>query len=913
MKTKVRSKIANIEKLLFIDSLFTIDKKNALIPLIILEKGFVLNYFLQKVYESDVIVEWFRILYENDFFVSNKYSNYAPTRLILKIGEQNEKKKNKETWELLKKVIEPVVKSRINGEKENHDVDYALYLTIERLPVEYYSENLIEFVCSVFESNLVAEDVGRKFLLKLINEKQTHFVEMLFSKAIEETNDKGEKFTSVMDSYWLKEFLDKNKDQLLKLMPDKIAKIIYNKIESIINRDKGQFNNIWIPSLENKKLFVLHDYSYQVNIVYYFRDIISGLDLEKKEKWINKLLKTYGTRSVAPIFIRLAFYFIDNNYSKFKKYFWNLSENPLETSLWKLEVYNLLKNNAENFTKSEVEEILSWIEKKKYHYSDKATDEQKQKSTAYAKREWLSALSNIEKKIPKIKIKREKNEKIYNAELDHPGYTFWVGTPSNAEIEEKVDDSLVGNIISMDIKDLKARLKKNSNDDNFDKYFWQAFKKDSEHFISNLDKLHDMKLGYAHSIITIIIEKFDKGAALDLNRIFSWIIKILDRVQKDKEYPSAAALVFTISLWIENATKGEGMTFGDEVLPSVKEVCLKLFDLPIYENTTEYNSFTIWNQSETRKWLASISFLLRWVKVHNTSLNNGERWKGVKEFQDKFKEKLLGKSPRSEQFYFVFSMYLPAFIYIDYNFVYSNLHKIFPKDKTFFKASFLGYISARNFYKDTFNKLKPQYKRAIKEIFSDKIDSLFSEKIIYHLSEMLREGDELIFELIASAHYSALKNIINYYNRQEGYFDRIADLWQEIDKRIENEGITIKGEVLQYIFRWTKYVIENNKMQRIIISEMAVLPDNFHGSSFILKEVERYAKTNPEFAAKILLVVSQKKYYFDNEIAYSILSSIYEKGKEKDKKTADKICDKLVSEGYFKAKDIYVNSGRRTL
>lgn len=150
-------------------------------------------------------------------------------------------------------------------------------------------------------------------------------------------------------------------------------------------------------------------------------------DTELKPKKIKKKIDSY-IQSKHPIFRRLAIYTIKRHYNDLKDIFWKFESNPLEDYQAKLELYELLKAHAKQFTNEQLERILYWIENSDYYLADEdiADREMSKKIIAYKKKEWLTALSDIQRSM--VITRFEKYDKINPAKVDHPGHDLWFET-----------------------------------------------------------------------------------------------------------------------------------------------------------------------------------------------------------------------------------------------------------------------------------------------------------------------------------------------------------------------------------------------------------------------------------------------------------------------------------------------------
>jgi hypothetical protein len=182
-----------------------------------------------------------------------------------------------------------------------------------------------------------------------------------------------------------------------------------------------QFRSFWvsIPTIEDSSQIFFPD-KYEIQLIVLIRETLEQAQPPSQEDYLKELL-----RSTFSIFKRIGLYLVNVHYNFYSKYFWSWDTNPLKQYELKHEIYELLKNNNNNFAEEELLQLTKWIDELEYKPKDNEKEDQIsiQKTEAYKKIEWLTAV--IENDYQPIKELYEKYSKVYPHEIEHPGYIIW--------------------------------------------------------------------------------------------------------------------------------------------------------------------------------------------------------------------------------------------------------------------------------------------------------------------------------------------------------------------------------------------------------------------------------------------------------------------------------------------------------
>ena len=399
------------------------------------------SYFFRKLQSP----YWLKPLKEKGYF--NPQSNPVPQEVpdqpgnwkipywnildfLENVANKNAKEPDEEITNTLSEIVNLIINYKDeNGERiDNYRTDWIILKIIFIFPIKKIGKEHIEFIRNALKSKwdntLIASEIGETVIQKLINDRAKSLLLELLAVILGYKKVKGvseDEYESIMDDYWLSDALKKHKLGIAGLCGIQSASIALKTIKAIIKEDESQFDNVWIPAIEDHPQNTFPD-RYECQLVHFVRDLFELSDIEQTKGKIEKLLKEEH-----PIFKRIAIHTINRHYKDLNDLFWDWTGDPLSERRLKHEIYELLKSNCSSFNNEQIEKVLEWIESKEYYIPDEFKDdeEQKEKIKAYSKRKWLSAL--LESKNTKIINKYEEYTKITPAKIGHPSFDFWMG------------------------------------------------------------------------------------------------------------------------------------------------------------------------------------------------------------------------------------------------------------------------------------------------------------------------------------------------------------------------------------------------------------------------------------------------------------------------------------------------------
>ncbi|MDN5345965.1 MAG: hypothetical protein PWQ73_462 [Petrotoga sp.] len=899
------------------------------------------NHFFKCLATSTNPFPWLKPLKEKGFFdpKNNPQPQEVPDRIgyftipywnvlgyLENVAAKNEKAPSEEITNTLLEIINSIINFRNEkGERiENYRTDWVMVKIIFSLPIEKITKNHIEFIRislrSKWDTTLVASEISQTVLPKLIDKEAEKLILQLLDAILDCQKSKKESFfeeekyeyVSIMDEYWLKEALKKHKAAIAKLCGIKAAKIAINKMKSIVKEDKSQFNNIWIPTIEDHPQTSFPD-RYECQLVYFVRDMFELSEPQKIKEEIKNLLKEEH-----PIFKRIALHIINYHYKYLNDLFWSWNGNPLEEGLLKHELYEFFKNNCLSFSKEQINKILQWIESKKYYIPEEIKDnkDQVEKILAYRKKEWLSALLNT--KDSDVLSSHKKYNKINPVELDHPGFDFWMETrygyespvvkdellnKSNEEIAKYLVN-FTGTTVEFDVEGLSDM-------------FRNCVSENPEKFTDNIKPFLSVPRIYQHALLWGLKEAWRSKKELNWQVVFDFISKLLTSDdfwnEEYKSYNYRNWIISQIAELIENGTKDDNHAFSPELLPKAEKILLILVE----KTESDFHDMgdlitSVLNSTKGKIFSAMINYSLRYACLYKRE--NEERW--VNSIKEDFTKRLNREIEPSLEFSVILGEYLANLYWLDKNWVIDNINRIFPKDNDIhWKAAFTGYLFySSRVYRDLYFLLRnnEHYAKAIKTEFSD---FHITERLVQHICigyledwEKLEDKESLIFQLIENKNINQLSAIVSFFwmLRDKSINKiKVKPLWRilyELARRNEKEPDYQK--VIASLSKWLLLIdeIDDEIFEWLKLSAKYV--DRDFNTPFFIEYLLKHAPKTPAKVGKIYLEMLSANIYPDykKEDIQQIVCVLYEKNQ---KEIANRICNLYGAKGLDFLKDIF--------
>lgn len=832
----------------------------------------------------------------------------------------NSKNPSKEITETLKEIIAEIIdfRTETGNRIENYRTDWVIAKIIFKLPIEEITEKHIEFVYialnTKWNSTLISSELAKSILPTLIKQNAKELllklIEVLFRYKINE-GKYSDKYDSIVKSYWLKNALKNHKGSIAALCGLEAADIAIRKISEIIEQDNSQFNNIWIPTIEDHPQTIFPD-RYECLLIHFVRDMFELSVPDKIKERIQSLLAKEH-----PIFKRLALHAINFLYTDLSELFWNWKDNPLNERLIKHELYELLKNNQSTFNKTQISTLLKWIEEKDYYISNDIKEEKKlvEKLLAYRKKEWLSAIMGTKEK-EVLKLYNNYNS-INPAELDHPGFDSWgeTGWGAVSPVEEsglltKTNSEIVIYLNSF----REERGWKKPTIDGLSGTLRKCVSDAPDKFTDDIKPFLGVQLVYQHALLWGFSEAWRSKKDIEWKSLLVFISEIINSdtfwIGNDSDQGNHHRdwIISQISDLINDGTKNHNHVFDAELLPEAEKTLLLLAEKTEADSHEMHDIVTsVLNSVKGKIFTAMVNYSLRYARLY--CKDKEQRW--IDTIKNDFTNRLDKKLESSFDFSVVLGEYLPTLYYLDKEWVITNINKIFLKDKdVYWRAAFTGYLFySSNVYSHLYDLLA-QNSHYEKALITDFEDDHITERVAQHICvgyledwEKLDDRDSLIAQLINSDNLKHLSAIISFFWIQrdsitEKVKNKIKPLWRELySNLVKHENEKEYQILISDIAKWLALLdeIDSNAFEWLKLSAKYI-ESNFNSPFFIeyfLKHVEK----TPDKVGNLFLEMLSCKIYpeYNEEHIVELITKLDSHGQTEKAIT---ICNKYMENGF---------------
>ena len=912
-----------------IDRIITYDKPskvflNVLKNLIVIPSIHV--YFFNNLKSE----KWLKPLKDKNFFDPNNNpksyeeggNNYIihpiwPELIYIKeLIKTNVKAKNPKILKLIQEIIYDIIIFRNDdGNRiENYYTDFNIIQILVELPEEFITLEHVEFIRSISKSEYTSDTilyyVGNGIVQKLLLSGNkvllNTFIEIIFEpKIVEEKYER--RLVSILGDYNLLEVM-KHKNEIIKLCGIHALELS-KEILTNLAIDKRNFNIHWIPTIEDSDQKRFPE-NYENQLVNFVRDCLEFFSVEQIHKTVEELLMKEH-----PIFQRLAIHTIGCHYEKLNSLFWSPEENPLQRAMTKHEVYRLIENNCEKFSKTEIEIFINWVDSLDYNKKD-------EKALAYTKKEWLSACKKI--KSPIIEKLYNQYDQINPAELEHPGYgvyyrsSFGSVSPINHEELLKMSNDDIAKYLN----EFKAKNGfQEPSEDGLSNALRMAVFKNPQKFSENLEPFNNVNQLYQWSLLRGFVEAWRAKNKFNWMELFNYILAIINDSFWDRKYEEGTLnyrnwIISQVAELIDSGTKSDKNAFEESLLPKAEKNLLVLANRT--ESSMEY-SFNLVNSVLNSKfgqiYSAMINYSLRYARLYKKDEKN--KW--VTSIQQHFEKAIDTSTSSKVELHLTLGKYLLNLLYLDKEWVDKNIQKIFPKESdNLWKAAFTGYLFYSSLNLHIYNLLKENkfYKKALEANFNDEeIEKVLIHHIlVYYIEdyEKLNDPDSLISILISKGESKQLSEIVSYFwlNRDnklmlEKVKSKTKRLWNALyNKLSKTEEDSECQKILSRLTKWLSIVDE---IDEDIIS-LLKLPIKYLNETrsmpYFIEYLEKHVHKTPKKVAEIYEQIINLRIYpdYDPKHIKEIVGNLYKNG---EIEIANRICNEYGEKGIYFLRPVY--------
>lgn len=847
------------------------------------------SYFWNKISSINNPSQYLKYLYKKKMFCPTSYPIHnfieegvgpfwEPSNYLIRVSELNNDNENKEITEILIKIINYYINFNF-GIKRNHRMDYLFLKIIFLLPTGNFKKEYIKFIRKSldFDKSLLIQVVLTDNLFKTPeNYKVEDFLELL-DLIFEFEFDEPMLTSKFFDEKNFQILLEHSKKYAIENCPIESIKIALNKITEILKKDGHMFNPYLVPSIENHLQNEFSIGNYDIQIVYFIKEIFDNLSL-KNTIALKNCVKLLLSNDYA-IFKRFALFLIKNNYEVFKDFFWNIDYNPMDVYGLRHEICVLFEKNCLKFNKNEIKRIITWINTSKYIMELKKENND-EKVICYQKLRWLQSLENSSN--PQIKQEIANCRKFHNKKIKDP--YFGISIRPVQQISSKYERTLCKKNVEDIIKCLSTENFHEKSQspffkDELESSFVACIKNNPYKFLNNLNYFKNVSIDIQYNLFkgffeiinsdnlnqeTLFIKPKNKAQDFDLTPILEFILEIFENINKNN-YNKYLSLLNIISLFVNRCIQNDKIfnnsieKFEKIILFLLNFIDSKIID--IYKEISDDNIIiNVINSTAGRVYDCMFEYLIKYYETNE------------KVFNKKIKSKLeyqLKNQNDSPIFLVSIGQFFPFLYIMVKEFVKNNLINIFPEEDDLWKFSFSGYLShVINVYIEIYELLneKNYYSRAIKSNFKD---SDVNYNLVRHIVIMYFENLDDIYDensliniLIKNKNPKHISDLVRFVSKKSDVNEKIiVNLWNQIRESDE------QGDIVSYTLKWIDFInIFDDKITEVICYTLQYTNRyNNRVLETLLKYTEENGKKYKENICKIINEVLTNSDYVKEE------------------------------------------------
>ena len=377
---------------------------------------------------------------------------------------------------------------------------------------------------------------------------------------------------------------------------------------------------------------------------------------------------------------------------------------------------------------------------------------------------------------------------------------------------------------------------------------------------------------------------------------------------------------------IAEGTKDDTYAFDEKLLPLAEEILLVIVDRAQRSVSTLDNLPTdVLNSDGGRTFSAMVNYALRFARV-NASEYTDCRWPYA--IRADFTKRLDRSVEPSFEFSYTLGFHLLYLSYLDKEWVYFNINRIFPQqNEDHWQAAFSGYLLPLGVHEEFYALLKAHghYRKALNTHFAD---TEVVGGLVNHIctgwiedSETLNDKASLIYQLIHSGNPNLLSAMVYFFSRRADNLSekvkvKVIPAWRalfEVFSQHSNETAyqSVSASLLGWIGLIDKIDAEVLSWVNAAIGDVGKTLGYGLTLSRVIKALRRHALKTPEMVGEIYLKIPQRIIRNLQSEADDIVETIRILYNEGQKESADNICYYFVESGLEFLRPIYEEYQRR--
>ena len=562
-------------------------------------------------------------------------------------------------------------------------------------------------------------------------------------------------------------------------------------------------------------------------------------------------------------------------------------------------------------------------------------DDARSKSIAYKRREWLSAL--LETGNEKVIAAYQKYEKINSEPIEHPGLLHWTeswwGETSPLTVEKlfAMPNGQIAEYLT-NFKETEVFRKSDPTERGLAQTLEKCVEADPQKFTDNLLPFENVSSFYQSSLLHGFLMAWRDKNSFDWGALLRFIRQILLSkhfwsVQYKVGFNYRNWVLSTAADLIRDGTKDDEHAFEVQFLPLAEEILLILAEKsePSMFTPTD-SSLNALSSNRGKVFSAMVNQALRFTRTNETNKKDC-RWPQT--VRADFTKRLDRSVETSLEFSYTLGFYLPNLLYLDEQWVFGNIDRIFPQqDEEHWQAAFSAYLlSSRYPDADLYAQLKGHghYQKALNTKFTDKE---IQSRLVSHLcvgwirdSETLDNDTSLIYQLMNRHNPSLLYSVIHFFLREgevlshstkpekvkayEKLKIKVIPAWRALfDIFSQHKEEREYQTVLSHLSGWLGLIDEIDDEVLTWVKVSINYLDKAQGYAITLSKViealQKHVLITPEKVGEIYLEIPKDGIRFLGQTQKSEVEAtiqiLYKKGY---KDIADKICSNRFGEAGF--------------
>lgn len=710
-----------------------------------------------------------------------------------------------------------------------------------------------------------------------------------------------------------------------------LSKNFFSSLDHLLDMLSGWDDFMFAKSIhEDSKHYYQEKLSY--SLLYFLKDVLIQKG-KYNPKELQEIIKAFlGSQFKLPVFRRLAFYLISENWASQNDLFWKVIEHDdahgyfSMHGVWR-DLYFLLKNNVKKFSENQkklIDGIVEGIPK----------DESEKQYAEHRKLKWYSALSkdeyfagNYQRLSEKLHRTREYYEKSDVISVRSGSISPY----KDEELLTMENEEIVERILSFHPKDHWEE----PNISGFTSVLRESVKANPDHFAKDISLYKNVYFIYVYHLLDGFKSAWEAKKNINWNNVLEFCRDYISqeafkqqllKIDNDNWDANSESVSRVVAQLITAGLRNDGNAFDESLLPLAEEILFLLS-----ENIAPRNDFEKTNMGYVDYVLNShngivlesvIELELRKARLKSRD-GDAIKWesKPRKLFDDALDNGILDA-------YILCGWLFKQFYFLDKQWILDNAKKFNTIDEKFRNAFIGGYFSENPLYdKAVYNLMYPYYQLAIESNqsynhLSDRALARHLFHILYWDFEIVGE-DNLVTKLLSSSSAEMVSDFVSFLwyihdkvefidpNERKSFKDQVLKVWRMILLRFQNSNDAKEREAIFSCHHLDSYVEQLEETSFALIMETVPYLKESYQAHDLIEFLNEKKSVGDSLAVAIMigkiftqiLLVSKPDY--PEDAIREIVEFLYNQMNDETKTYADHICEEYARAGNQFLKELF--------